>query len=538
MKALNIRTMNGKQLKNSILQWAIQGKLVPQDPNDEPASVLLERIRAEKARLVKEGKIKKDKNESIIFRGDDNSHYEKFIATGEVKCIDEEIPFEIPEGWEWTRLRNIVFSHGQRVPSAKFSYIDIGSIDNKNQCLNTSENIIEPQNAPSRARRIVESGDILYSTVRPYLHNMCIVDKQVSYTPIASTGLAVLACHTGLCNRFLFIYLQSPQFDLYANDGDNAKGVAYPAINDEKLYAAFVPVPPFSEQQRIISKIQNLKSPVDRYRKSQEELDQLNSNIPTLLKKSILQEAIQGRLVPRDPSDEPASELLKRIREEKQKLVKEGKLKKKDITDSVIFKGDDNRHYEKIGNAVTCIENEIPFDIPDSWQWVRLNDICEYIQRGKSPKYSDIKRFPVVAQKCNQWSGFSLKKALFIDPDTIKSYREERFLQDGDLMWNSTGLGTLGRMAIYTSAENPYGVAVADSHVTVIRAMRNYTVSQYLYSYFASNTVQSVIEDKADGSTKQKELATTTVKSYLFPLPPYNEQRRIVQRINELFSRL
>ena len=530
--------MNGKQLKNSILQWAIQGKLVPQDPNDEPASVLLERIRAEKARLVKEGKIKKDKNESIIFRGDDNSHYEKFIATGEVKCIDEEIPFEIPEGWEWTRLRNIVFSHGQRVPSAKFSYIDIGSIDNKNQCLNTSENIIEPQNAPSRARRIVESGDILYSTVRPYLHNMCIVDKQFSYTPIASTGLAVLACHTGLCNRFLFIYLQSPQFDLYANDGDNAKGVAYPAINDEKLYAAFVPVPPFSEQQRIISKIQNLKSPVDRYRKSQEELDQLNSNIPTLLKKSILQEAIQGRLVPRDPSDEPASELLKRIREEKQKLVKEGKLKKKDITDSVIFKGDDNRHYEKIGNAVTCIENEIPFDIPDSWQWVRLNDICEYIQRGKSPKYSDIKRFPVVAQKCNQWSGFSLKKALFIDPDTIKSYREERFLQDGDLMWNSTGLGTLGRMAIYTSAENPYGVAVADSHVTVIRAMRNYTVSQYLYSYFASNTVQSVIEDKADGSTKQKELATTTVKSYLFPLPPYNEQRRIVQRINELFSRL
>ena len=256
------------------------------------------------------------------------------------------------------------------------------------------------------------------------------------------------------------------------------------------------------------------------------------------LKKSILQEAIQGKLVPQDPSDEPASELLQRIREEKLRLVKEGKLKKKDITDSVIFKGDDNRHYEKIGNAVTCIENEIPFDIPDSWQWVRLNDICEYIQRGKSPKYSDIKRFPVVAQKCNQWSGFSLKKALFIDPDTIKSYGEERFLQDGDLMWNSTGLGTLGRMAIYTSTENPYGVAVADSHGTVIRAMKNYTVSQYLYSYYASNTVQSVIEDKADGSTKQKELATTTVKSYLVPLPPYNEQCRIVQRINELFSKL
>lgn len=268
------------------------------------------------------------------------------------------------------------------------------------------------------------------------------------------------------------------------------------------------------------------------------EAIELDKKLIINLPKSILQEAIQGKLVPQDPSDEPASELLKRIREEKQKLVKEGKLKKKDITDSVIFKGDDNRHYEKIGNAVTCIENEIPFDVPDSWQWVRLNDICEYIQRGKSPKYSDIKRFPVVAQKCNQWSGFSLKKALFIDPDTIKSYGEERFLQDGDLMWNSTGLGTLGRMAIYTSTENPYGVAVADSHVTVIRAMKDYTVSQYLYSYFASNTVQSVIEDKADGSTKQKELATATVKSYLVPLPPYNEQCRIVQRINELFAKL
>ena len=242
-------------LKKSILQWAVQGKLVAQDPNDEPVEVLLERIKAEKHRLVKEGKIKKDKHESVIFRRD-NSHYEKLDGTE--YCIDNELPFEIPENWCWVRLRSIVYNRGQATPNTAFCYIDIGSIDNKNQKLNAAETIIFPDKAPSRARKLVDKGDILYSTVRPYLHNMCIIDREFSQVPIASTGFAVLACHTGLLNKFLFYYMMSPDFDAYANNTDNAKGVAYPAISDARLYKALIPLPPFSEQQRIIQRIDEL----------------------------------------------------------------------------------------------------------------------------------------------------------------------------------------------------------------------------------------------------------------------------------------
>ena len=228
--------------------------------------------------------------------------------------------------------------------------------------------------------------------------------------------------------------------------------------------------------------------------------------------------------------------MLDQIQAEKQRLVKEGKLKKSALTSSVIYKGDDNKYYENDGKNVVCIDDEIPFEFPSSWQWVRLEHICSYIQRGKSPKYSPIKLYPVVAQKCNQWTGFTIEKAQFIDPTTIESYTQERFLEDGDLMWNSTGLGTLGRMAIYWEKLNPYKVAVADSHVTVIRPLKSFVIPQYLFCYFSSYTVQSVIEDKADGSTKQKELATTTVKRYLVPFPPLAEQKRIVEKIKEVTS--
>ena len=511
--------MNGKQLKNSILQWAIQGKLVPQDPNDEPASVLLERIRAEKARLVKEKKIKKDKNESIIYRGEDNSYYEKFIATGEVKCIDEDIPFEIPLGWEWCRLKHMCsMQAGKNISASK---------------IHAEKSSLHPY------RCVGGNGLRGFTNIFNTEGDFAIVGRQgalcgclnIESGKFYATEYAVVVNSYGIISS-LFIY----HFFTALNLNQYATATAQPGLAVSNIMEVFIPLPPLSEQQLIVSKIQELLPFVKTYERAQNELNTLNAVINEQLCKSILQEAIQGKLVSQIADEGTAQELLEQIRQEKHNLVKEGKLKKSALADTVIYKGDDNKYWEKNGTEIVCIDDEIPFEIPTTWIWVRLDGICSYIQRGKSPKYSPIKKYPVIAQKCNQWAGFCIDKAQFIDPNSLSSYSEERLLQDGDLMWNSTGLGTLGRMAIYQSALNPYELAVADSHVTVIRPLKAHVLSQYLYYYFASDTVQSVIEDKSDGSTKQKELSTTTVKNYLVPIPPYREQQRIVEKVKAVTS--
>ena len=375
------------------------------------------------------------------------------------------------------------------------------------------------------------AGNVLYSKLRPYLNKVIIADEDGFCTS------EILCFDFGhIYNEYAQLYLMSPFFVEYAMS--DAYGVKMPRLGSKQGNNGLMPIPPLEEQKRIVRSVSFITPILEKYSRAQDSLDKLNKEIKLLLRKSILQEAIQGRLVQQDASEEPASTLLQRIKEEKLRLVKEGKLKKKDVVDSTIFRGDDNKYFEKKGKDIVCIDEEIPFEIPDTWAWVRLDDICEYIQRGKSPKYSPIKKYPVIAQKCNQWSGFSIDKAQFIVPETISSYGEERKLQDKDLLWNSTGLGTLGRMAIYYSILNPYELAVADSHVTVIRSFKQYVCPEYLYAYFTSYTVQSVIEDKSDGSTKQKELATNTVKAYLVPLPPYEEQKRIVNRIDEIFPHL
>ena len=511
--------MTGQQLKNSILQMAVQGKLVPQDPNDEPASVLLKRIRVEKEQLIKEGKIKKEKNPSLIFRGADNLPYEK-IGKNEPVCIADEVPFEIPESWEWVRLGKIVYNRGQMKPIDDFCYIDIGSIDNKNQKLNDKEFIITADKAPSRARKIVAIGDILYSTVRPYLHNMCIVNRTFSHQPIASTGFAALTCHTGFYNKFLFYYLMSPDFDAYANSTDNAKGVAYPAINDAKLYRALIPVPPEEEQKRIIKRLKKVLPYVDTYSTTYSETESLNNAFPDRIKKSILQEAVQGKLVPQNPSDEPASVLLERIRAEKQKLIAEGKIKK-DKHESVIFRRD-NSHYEKLDGIERCIDDEIPFEIPESWEWTRLGQIISLLSGTdfKPEEYND---------KCNGIPYITGASSLSENGVLINRWTEmpKIIVNYGDILLVCKGSG-YGKTVICD---------IEKAHIArQIMAIKKFSTLDMLYIRLFLQANFNQIKSKGQGVIPG--IDRNSVMNILFPIPPLAEQKRIVEKQRELFDKI
>jgi len=404
------------------------------------------------------------------------------------------------------------------------NWIKISDSDKGGKYINQTKEKIIPEGVSKS--RLVHKGDFLLTNSmsfgRPYILNVdgCIHD-----------GWLVLSGYfQGFDKDFLF-YLLSSRFAYY-QFCDVVSGAVVKNLNSDKVAAALFPLPPLPEQRRIVQTIEKIEPLISEHDGVEQNLFVLNETFPARLKKSILQQAVQGKLVPQDPSDESAEVLLKRIQAEKQRLVREGKIKK-DKHESVIFRRD-NSHYEIVDGVERCIDEELLFEIPEGWYWTRLMDVCEYIQRGKSPKYSTIKKYPVIAQKCNQWSGFSIEKAQFIEPDSLASYGSERILQDNDLMWNSTGLGTLGRMAIYKATANPYGLAVADSHVTVIRPFKQFVLPEYLYFYFSNPTVQSVIEEQADGTTKQKELATATIKAYWTPIPPLNEQYRIVAKIKEL----
>ena len=373
--------MNGKQLKNSILQWAIQGKLVPQDPNDEPASMLLERIRVEKEKLIKEKKIKKDKNESIIYRGEDNSYYEKFLATGEVKCIDEEIPFEIPKGWEWERWGNIALSiqYGYNAPALERGDIKMVRISD------IHDNVVQWENVPfcnieayDIDTYLLKENDILFARTGGTVGKSFLV-QSVPEPAIYAGYLIRTRYSKELCPQYLKSFMESRLYWEQLKSGTIA--TAQPNCNGKTLGKMLLPIPPKAEQSRLVQKLANFTPIFQRYAKAQQDLDNLNKSIDDKLKKSILQEAIQGRLVPQITEEGTAQELLEQIKQEKQKLVKEGKLKKSALVDSVIYKGDDNKYYERINGQI--IEIELPFEYPNNWSVLRLKDICQLIDGEK-----------------------------------------------------------------------------------------------------------------------------------------------------------
>ena len=384
--------MTAEDLRKSILQQAIQGKLVPQDPKDEPASELLARIREEKERLVKEKKIKRDKNESIIYRGEDNSYYEKILATGEVKCIDEEIPFEIPQSWEWARMgaigdwgsgstpsRGNPSYYGGHIPWLKTGELNDGIV------YNTEEKITEKA-LKECSLRLNSIGDVLIA-----MYGATIGKVALAGTPMTTNQACCGCTPIFINNEYLFYFLLASKADFIKK----GEGGAQPNISREKLVSHLMPIAPLNEQGKIIRVLKHIFPNVDKYKKTQIILGELNSRIKEQLKKSVLQYAIQGKLVPQIPDDPSAVQLLEQLSDEKVRLLKDGKLKKKDINNSTIYRGDDNKYYEQIGNRVIDITEEIPYELPQNWIFTRLSTLCwlddGVKQSGEQLPYMDAK---------------------------------------------------------------------------------------------------------------------------------------------------
>ena len=512
--------MNGKQLKNSILQWAIQGKLVPQDPNDEPASVLLERIRAEKAKLIKEKKIKKDKNESIIYRGEDNSYYEKLLATGEVKCIDDEIPFEIPQGWEWCRFSSIcqTLTDGTHstphytergVPFLSVKDMSSGYLDFTN-----TKFISESEHVELSKRCHPRKGDLLLSKVGTTGIPL-IIDTDSEFSIFVSLALIKFTSIT-INKQFLIHLIYSPLVQEQVKE--NTRGVGNKNWVLSAIAQTLILLPPLKEQSRIVDKIAEIFPIVKRYSISQQKLDILNTNIHDILQKSILQEAIQGRLVPQFSEEGTAQDLLEQIRQEKQELVKEGKLKKSTLIDSVIYKGDDNKYFEKNGKIEKDITNEIPFEIPDTWAWSRLSNLVILLSgRDLEPsQYNSVSNgIPYMTGASNFRNGNLIKNRWTETPIVISIL--------GDLL--ITCKGTIGEMSFNT---------IGDIHIArQIMALRSSFVNLKYIQYYLSANIQEL---QKQANSMIPGISRDTLLNALVPLPPLIEQARIVSKIKQLAS--
>ena len=500
--------MNGKQLKNSILQWAIQGKLVPQDPNDEPASVLLEKIRGEKGRLIKEKKIKRDKNASIIYRGEDNSYYEKLLATGEVKCIDEEIPFDVPKGWEWCRLKHICSMQAGKNISASKIFSD-KSDSHPYRCVggNGLRGYTENFNSHGHYSIVGRQGALCG----------CVnIEKGKFY---ATEHAVVVDTYEILSPLFMYYFLTALNLNKYAT------ATAQPGLAVSNVLEVMCPLPPLNESERIIEKLSLLKPLIENYNVIQEKQNTLNASIKEHLKMSILQEAIQGKLVPQIAEEGTAQELLEQIKAEKQKLVKEGKLKKSALNDSVIFSGDDNKYYEQIGKKCLDITEQIPFAIPETWQWARIRDVFQLNPKNEAEDEKMAAFIPMEKISAGYKSEFIF--------DTVKWGTIKKgftHFANGDVAFAKITPCFQNRKSAIVH-DLPNGIGAGTTELKVLRPYGN-TIDRWYLLYFLESPY-FIDEATFKGTANQQRIVVGYLENKLFPLPPRKEQQYIVERIDQ-----
>ena len=515
--------MTAQQLKNSILQMAVQGKLVPQDPNDEPASVLLERIRAEKERLIKEKKIKREKNPSVIFKGADNTPYEKI--GDEVRSLADEVPFDIPDSWEWVRHNDLFeISGGSQPPKSKFINEARDGYIRLYQIRDYGNNPVPVYIPISAASKISHKGDILLARYGASLGKVFWAEDGAYNVAMARV---IPLYETELISKeFLFLFYQSSLYQsvIHANSRSAQAG-----FNKEDLSSLFFPLPPRSEQKRIVCAYEKLQPFLNAYDDAAHSLAIMNKGFPECLKKSILQEAVQGKLVSQDPSDEPAEALLERIRAEKQRLIKEGKIKK-DKHESVIFRRD-NSHYEKRGSEEVCIDEEIPFEIPENWAWCRASSLGTMI-RGRG-----IKRTETVAQGCpcirygEIYTTYetSFDSAVSFVPETLD--KDCLHFSSGDVVFTLTGENKVDIAKTVAFLGEGQIAAGGDLAFWTHHGMN----PLYLVYYMASPYCIELKRRTATGDIIV-HISTSKVGDFLVPIPPIKEQSRIVSAIEQLFA--
>ena len=451
-----------------------------------------------------------------------SSHYEKFLATGEVKCIDEEIPFEIPDGWEWCRLKHICSMQAGKNISASKIFSD-KSASHPYRCVggNGLRGYTENFNTNGHYSIVGRQGALCG----------CVnIEKGTFY---ATEHAVVVDTYEILSPLLMYYFLMALNLNRYAT------ATAQPGLAVSNVLEVMCPLPPLKEGERIIEKLVHLMPLIEDYNAFQEKQNILNHSIKEQLKKSILQEAIQGKLVPQDPSDEPASELLKRIREEKQKLVKEGKLKKKDITDSVIFRGDDNGHYEKIDGQIVDISEGIPFDIPDSWSWVRLRNLCS-IMTGATFRKEDARHDEqgIRVLRGGNILPFEIKYKnddIFLSPDCIK---QDILLKQNDLITPAvTSLENICKMA---RVEKDILTTTVGGFVFILRPYYDAdSISIYLLEALSSPTLIEFVKSITNKSGQAfYNIGKERLGSALIPLPPIKEQQRINDMIKMLWKKL
>ena len=521
--------MDTKALRQKILDLAIRGKLVPQDPNDEPASVLLEHIRQQKQQMVKEGKLKpKDiKNDSVIFVGEDNLHYEKF-ADGSVKCIEDEIPFDLPEGWAWARLNQIYNFIDYRgatpnkissgVPLITAKNVKSGYID-----YTIDEYISEEEYWGRQQRGTSRLGDVLFTTEAP-LGNAAIADIEKF-----SAGQRLITFqHYGSCvlNNHTFLYfILSDFFQDQLHTRKTGSTVA--GIKASILKTLLLPIPPIAEQDKIGEKCENLLALIEEITNSKQSII---SEIPKT-KAKILDLAIRGKLVPQDPNDEPASVLLERIRAEKEELIKQGKIKR-DKKESVIFRGEDNSYYLNNGTSAIDISAELPFDIPASWCWEKLKDIVMINPRNKLDDNTDVAFIPMPLIE-DGYSGHHTSE--------IRKWKEVKtgftHFQEGDVgVAKITPCFENRKSVIFENLNNGYGAGTTELYV--FRPYGKTILPQYLLAYMKSAQFIENGKHSFAGAVGQQRVSKEYVENVYFPIPPIDEQKRIVHQLTIAFEYL